>query len=395
MKACFRMLGLSLCLAALCLSASAADGETLTGAQYCFCAEDFSAQERSSLCGILVTQVPPEELALIRLDGRTIRPGDFLPTSALDALCLLPTAQESCDAVFSYQPIYGRALGDKAQLTIRIQSGKNEAPRANAQDLETYKNIANNGTLSGTDPENAPLTYQLVQEPKRGTLELNADGSYVYTPHRNKVGEDSFRFTVTDEAGNVSSPATVRIRILKPSEAMSFADMEGDPSHFEALWLCQQGITGGRCIAGNLCFCPEEPVSRGEFLVMAMELRGLTPDPTLMLSCFDDAASTPAWLQPYLACAMQQGIIRGEVQEGSLVFRPNDPISGQEAAVLLQNMLRLPVSAAAMETDSDGWASGAVQALSEAGIVLCTPRDNLNRREAAELLWSVHPLWSA
>lgn len=339
--------------------------------------------------------MPSEEVALVRLESRTIRPGDFLPVGALDSLYLQSATQESCNATVSYQPISGNTLGDEAQLTIRIQSGRNEPPRAIAQELETYKNIANNGTLSGSDPENAPLTYQLVQEPKRGTLELKSDGSYVYTPHRNKVGEDSFTFTVTDEAGNVSSPATVKIRILKPSQAMSFADMENDPSHFEALWLCEQGVTGGRSIAGNLCFCPEEAVSRGEFLVMAMELRGLTPDPALTLSCFEDASSTPAWLTPYLACAMQQGIIRGEVQDGALVFRPNDPITGQEAAVLLQNMLRLPVSAAAVDTGSDDWACASVQALSEAGIVFSSPQGALSRREAAELLWSVSAFWNA
>ena len=68
------------------------------------------------------------------------------------------------------------------------------------------------------------------------------DGSVVYTPRENKVGKDSFVYTVTDEAGNVSREATVRIDILKPSDKEVYCDLSGDPALLAATWLRENGI---------------------------------------------------------------------------------------------------------------------------------------------------------
>lgn len=392
MKALFRILLVTACIFSLCVCAFAADGELLYQDEYCYSEAEFSDQDDPALNGIFVTATPEDSVAVIMLGSRVIRPGDLLPNDVLNDLRLLPCCTESCNAILGYQPVFGTALGEPAELTVRIQSGKNETPKAIEQEFETYKNIANDGTLSGSDPENAALTYQLVEKPKRGTVKLESDGTYLYTPDKNKVGEDSFTFTVTDEAGNVSSPATVKIRILKPSESMTFSDMTGSRDCYEAMWLCQQGLSGGRNIAGNLCFCPNESVSRAEFLVMAMELQDIPIDAKLTISGFSDAASVPAWMQTYLAGAMQRGLITGEVREDGLMFRPNDPITGQEAAVLLKNLLRLPVSAAAVEAEDASWAADSVQALNEAGICFDAPEQMLTRVQAARLLWQVSRL---
>ena len=388
MKSIIRTGALLLCLVALCLSVAAADGETLYTGEYCFCQSDFSADSGTVLNGIFVTAVPEDAVAALMLDSRVIRAGDILPQDALDRLRMTPACRESCDAVLCYQPICGNVLGAPSQLTIRIQSGKNETPKANRGEFETYKNISNDGTLTGTDPEDGPLTFQLAEKPKRGTVKLESNGSYVYTPDKNRVGEDSFSFTVTDDAGNVSQPATVKIRILKPSEAMTFADVE-DNDQYEAMWLCEQGLSGGRRIAGVPCFCPQEQVSRAEFLVMAMELKDVPVDERLTVSGFSDAEDAAAWMQPYLACAMQRGLVCGEATDAGLIFRPNDPVTGQEAAVMLQNLLRLLVTAAVIPSEQASWSAASLQALREAGICMDTPEAALTRQDAAQLLWQV------
>lgn len=391
MKSIIRIAALLVCLAALCLSAAAADGETLYNGEYCFCQSDFCADPSVNLSGIFVTAVPEADVASICLGGRVIRAGDILPQDALDRLRLTPACRESRDAVLCYQPICGTALGAPSQLTIRIQSGKNETPKAIRGELETYKNIANDGTLAGSDPENGPLTFRLAEKPRHGTVKLESDGSYVYTPARNRVGEDSFSFTVTDDAGNVSQPATVSIRILKPSEAMTFADV-ADTDQYEAMWLREQGLSDGRTVAGVPCFCPLEKVSRAEFLVMAMELKGVPVDETLTVSGFADAQQAAAWMQPYLACAMRRGLVSGESTEAGLMFRPNDPVTGQEAAVMLQNLLRLPITAAVIPSSDISWAAASLQALREAGIFMAAPEEQLTRQEAASLLRQVADL---
>lgn len=391
MKSIIRTVALLVCMAALTLSAAAADGETLYNGEYCFSQSDFSADPSVRLSGIFVTAVPEDSVAVINLGSRVIRAGDILAQDALDRLRMTPACTESCDAVVCFQPICGHALGAPSQVTIRIQSGKNETPKAGRGEFETYKNIANDGTLTGTDPEGGPLTFQLTEKPKRGTVKLDSDGSYVYTPDKNRVGEDSFSFTVTDDAGNVSQPATVNIRILKPSEAMTFADVDAN-DQYEAMWMREQGLSGGRTVAGVSCFCPLEEVSRAEFLVMAMKLKGVPVDEKLTVSGFDDAAEAAAWMQPYLACAMRRGLVSGESTEDGLIFRPNDPITGQEAAVMLQNLLRLPITAAVIPSSETSWAAASLQALREAGVSLAAPEESLTRHDAAQLLRQVADL---
>ena len=387
-----RILALTaLCAVVFCVSVSASGGETLYTSQYCFSGSDFAVDAPAPLDGIFVTAVPEESLASILLGNRAIRAGDVLAVSSLQELRLQPRCQESRDAVLCYQPICGSSLGAPAQLTIRIRSGKNEAPSAHDAQFETYNNISNDGKLAGTDPENAPLTFRVEQEPKRGTVKLESDGSFVYTPNKNKVGQDRFTFTVTDEAGNTSAPATVKIDILKPTEAMSFADLQGSSDCFEAMWLEEQGLGGGRKIGDMICFCPEEEISRGEFLVMVMKLAQMDPmEKEQTVSCFSDCEGS--WLEGHLTSALSRGIITGESGETGLVFRPNDSITGQEAAVMLKNMLRLPVPAAAYDCDCNSWACEAMQTLSENGISLEAQEAPLTRMEAAKLLYQAAKL---
>lgn len=390
MKYLYRMTLLLLCMGALCAGAAAADGETLHNSSYCFSETDFAGE--GELRGIFVTAVPAQEIATVCMGDRRICPGDVLYCHALEELTLEPAGRSGCEAVLSYLPLYESGVGPEEELRVRITSGRNETPKADGCAFETYKNIPNDGTLTGTDPEGGTLTFQLTDAPKRGTVVLNADGSYVYTPKKNKVGEDSFTFTVTDEAGNVSAPATVQIRILKPKEAKTYADMGGSNDAFEAMWMAESGLSGGREVNGQLCYQPEATLSRGEFLVMAMKLLDVEVMEDLVVSGFTDAQDAPAWMQPYLAAAMRCGMVSGEVRDGRLVFRPNDAVTGEEAAVMLQNLLDLPVRVAAVDSNASLWAKTAVQALSEAGLQLDAPRAELSRLEAAKLLYGVSKL---
>ena len=50
---------------------------------------------------------------------------------------------------------------------------------------------------------------------------LGEDGAFTYTPKKNKVGTDSFSFTVTMSRA-VSNEATVTIEILKPLDNTTY-----------------------------------------------------------------------------------------------------------------------------------------------------------------------------
>ena len=67
--------------------------------------------------------------------------------------------------------------------------------------METYKNLPNTASFRAKDPEGEAVTYAVLRQPKRGTVTLDGQGGFTYTPKKNKVGVDSFTYTATDPAG--------------------------------------------------------------------------------------------------------------------------------------------------------------------------------------------------
>ena len=233
-------LAAALVLVMLCVPALAAEIAVDYTSEYRFTAADFS--DSDGLEGVYISSVPPAYQAELCIGSRVICRGDILPAAALEKMKLRPVCLGNADCELVYCPIEDGTLGDAVTVSLRILSGTNTAPVCEDGTLETYKNIANTGTLSATDQEDQELTYQLVKEPKRGTVELHTDGSFTYTPDKNKVGKDSFVFTATDPAGNVSNEACVKIRILKPADKATYQDMSGDRDAFAAMWLKDKGL---------------------------------------------------------------------------------------------------------------------------------------------------------
>ncbi len=366
-------------------------------AQFCFSQDDFTS---AAADGIFLTSVPQETLATVRYGSRVLKAGDALPTEALGDLTLEAKCVTAQEVTIGYCTLSDGVLSGVQELKLSILPKKDQPPTAEDGSLETYKNIAGSGTLSAADPEGKPLTYNLVKEPKRGSVELHEDGTFTYTPDKNKVGKDSFTYTVTDSGGNTSEEAKISIEIRKPTDKATYADMDGDPDAFYAMWLKEAGLFTGATVGGNLCFEPEKTVSRGEFLVMVMKLVDAQADETGLTSGFSDEAATPVWLQPYIVSALGSGMISGVSSEDGVVFRPEAALSRAEAAVMLQNVLQLPAPTAKTvfsETDAaavPAWAADATAALSAAGISLgdTAQADAITRREVAKLLYEVSNL---
>src|SRR5262249_49927830 len=69
-----------------------------------------------------------------------------------------------------------------------------------------------------SDPDGDALTAVLANGPANGTLTLNADGSFTYTPNAGFAGSDSFTYRANDGAAS-SSPATVNITVTSAPTA--------------------------------------------------------------------------------------------------------------------------------------------------------------------------------
>jgi VCBS repeat-containing protein len=95
-------------------------------------------------------------------------------------------------------------------------------PDAYPTNEDTPLNVAAPGVLGNdSDPDGDPLTAVKVGDPAHGSLTLNANGSFVYTPQANFNGSDSFTYAANDGTSN-SSPATVTITVNPVNDPPSF-----------------------------------------------------------------------------------------------------------------------------------------------------------------------------
>lgn len=363
-------------LAALLLATPAAALEVESGSIHCFSDDHFSQEP---LVGVCIRSLPDN--GAVMLGTRLIQPGDILTAQQLAQMTFAPAATQDDDvATVEYLPIYADRVEDTAQLTISIRGKKDKAPTARDSQLETYKNIPNEGRLKATDPEGKPLTYTITRQPRRGTVELSPDGSFCYTPKKNKVGVDSFTFTVTDPAGNVSNAATVTVQIMKPTDSALYSDTVGLDCRFEAQWLRSSGIFAGEQVGGSSCFRPEKAVTKGEFTAMLVETLELPLTQEAGLT--DMAQNLPDWLKPYVAAALRSGLLTGLTDAAAF----DAPITGRDAAVMLQNALHLPMETLAESSAEPG--DAALAALNEKGFALAA-EEILTRADLAKLLYTL------
>lgn len=144
------------------------------------------------------------------LDARTLTiPLSQLQSSTNYTLTLNPVGQTG------FRDLAGNALATKAiPFTTGVLTA-NQPPTATSLTLSPAVNTPTTITLTGFDPEGLPLkSARIVSPPSRGTLTPTAwtgPGPYVTAYTSANIGSDSFTFTVTDAADNVSPPATVTI----------------------------------------------------------------------------------------------------------------------------------------------------------------------------------------
>ncbi len=117
---------------------------------------------------------------------------------------------------FTYKANDGSADSNTATVNITV-GGTNDIPVASNDSYSTYENVAlvisAPGVLGNdTDADSDPLTAVKVTDPSHGTVTLNSDGSFTYTPTSNFSGTDSFTYKANDGTAD-SGTAVVTITV--------------------------------------------------------------------------------------------------------------------------------------------------------------------------------------
>ena len=348
-------------------------GETITFSQ-----EDFApSQGEASLSYITLNSLPDPGAGALTLGGQALSAGAVVDATALSGLVFQSSASPTVTTTgFTFTPAFSPSAEEPEDVTVTLYllTAANEAPIARNMDLTTYRNVAITGYFDAVDGEGDALTFQLTATPARGSVELSEDGSarFVYTPYENKTGKDSFTYVATDSAGNTSPEATVSLRIEKPGTSVTYADLEGDPAHKAAIRLAEEGIYVGRRLGDSYFFDPDQPVSRAQFLTMAMAAAGVEALEGVTLTGFADDASIPAWAKGAVSAALMAGAIQGSRDEsGAPVFGADQTVTRGEATVMLNNLLDIadvPVEVFSPE-GADHWAAQAAANLSASGVL--------------------------
>jgi hypothetical protein len=275
---------------------------------------------------------------------------------------------------------------------ISVANGSNNAPIAENLNLCTYRNVSVRGTFQAVDPEGDLVSYRLESPPDKGSVAVTGE-KFVYTPMQNKKGKDSFTYVATDSAGNVSRAATVSIQIEKQNIKLTYSDMQGDGSEYYAVKLAENNVFIGEKLLDGYHFRPQEILTRGEFLTMCAAIANLEPLSGITKTGFSDDAEISLWLKPYVSAALMSGVVQGYATDnGSIVFAPESPVTLAEAAVMLNNTLKISdviKTSSNLSQSVPAWARQAANNLSACDIYLSSGFDyskSLTRAEAAELL---------
>ncbi|WP_243558036.1 tandem-95 repeat protein [Priestia megaterium] len=172
-----------------------------------------------------ITIVTPEETPVTNQIVATDPDGEVLTYTLQDP----PTngvAVVNGDGTFTYTPNENYTGNDTFTVLISDPSGAfivtnvlvivtpvNDAPVVPDYAFVINEDTSLNSRVVATDVDGNPLTYGLLAGPANGTVVVNPDGSYSYTPNENYTGVDSFSVVVSDgQGGTAISTITITIQ---------------------------------------------------------------------------------------------------------------------------------------------------------------------------------------
>ena len=154
------------------------------------------------------------------------------------------------------------------------------------------------------------------------------------------------------------------------------------------------GVFVGEKIGDSYVFEPERMLSRGEFVSMALAAMDVSAEDVQMTGFCDDA-SIPTWAKGYAVSALNAGVVSGVSTAEGVAFRANDAITLNEAAVVLNRLLRVTdvdLSDYDVQDADNAWCAQALANLQSVSVIESgrfstdEMRSGVTRAQAAEIL---------
>jgi VCBS repeat-containing protein len=183
--------------------------------------------ENNSLTAIVVSQ-PSNGTLSLNADG---------------SFTYTPNTNYNGSDSFTYKANDGSADSDVATVSITVNA-VNDAPACTTpQSGSTNEDTVLIGSVVCTDIDSTTLTYSKVGNPSHGTVTVNSDGAFTYTPAANYNGSDSFTFKAND--GNLdSNVATFNITVSAVNDAPVAANDSYSTNEDTALNVSAPGLLG-------------------------------------------------------------------------------------------------------------------------------------------------------
>ncbi|WP_210607808.1 tandem-95 repeat protein [Priestia flexa] len=161
---------------------------------------------------------------------------------------------------YQFESTPGNTLRGSSASTINNVTAVNTPPTVPNYTVTNPEDTPAIGQVVGSDVDGNPLTYQLGTAPVNGTVTVNPNGQFVYTPNLNFNGTDSFTVIVSDgQGGTAVSTVTLIITPVNdapvtqnyflqtledtPLDGQIFAtDVDGDPLTFSLQTAPANGV---------------------------------------------------------------------------------------------------------------------------------------------------------
>ena len=355
-----------------------------------FSAEDFESSVGAHISSITLTALPPDNDGTLVLGEAPVSAGQTISGANLSLLRFIPSGA-SDETSFKFTA--GRSYTTECIIKLSDRAS-NASPcvGSSAVSAATFADITYVGRLDGSDPDGDDVHFEITSYPESGIAEITdaSAGVFSYTPYSGYTGRDSFTYRISDSLGAYSEPCTVTLDISPRRDGTEFSDMSGNPAYNAAVSLVSDGIMDAIDEHGTLWFDPDEGVSREEYVKTVMRALG-APELSSKSCGFSDSADINDDCSGYVYAARRLGIVSGYTTDCGTCFRPNEMITGAEAALIISRIT-------GAECDADAaWDDGAIDAVSRAGIVSdyeLFAAQPLTRAQMAQLIYNTRSLYN-